>query len=84
VDSTAWKLPPPRIHLCQQSSLARLGLAGADRREDDRGGTLTYVTIHPGRLGGIVTPLMPAITPMLAVLGDAGGDLGFRVNQEGV
>jgi hypothetical protein len=82
--SGAPQFPPPRIDLCQQGSLARLGVAGADRRKDHWGGALPDITIYPGGLGGIVTPLMPAVAPVLAVLVDAGGDLKLRLNQEGV
>jgi hypothetical protein len=78
------QIPPPSINLSQQCSLARLGVAGADRWKGDRGRTLPNVTINPCRLGRIVTPLMPAVTPMLAVSGDACGDLNFRLNMAGV
>ena len=79
------QIPPPSINLSQQCSLARLGVAGADRWKGDRGRTVPNVTINPSRLGRIVTPLVPEVTPMLAVRGDAGGDLNFiSLNEEGV
>jgi hypothetical protein len=73
------KLPPPVVNLSELGGFAGLSAAGPDGRKANGGRTLPDVAIHPGSLDGVVTPGMPTITPVLAVFGDGGGDLGFCV-----
>ena len=59
-----------------------MGPAVPDGREGDGGRTLPDVTINPGGLGRVVTPLVPAVAPVLAVGIDGRGDLTFGFSKE--
>ena len=78
------QVPPPSINFSKKGSLAWLGRAGANGREGDGGRALPDVTVYPGRLGRVVTPLMPSVTPVLAMSCNASGDFHFCFNKEGV
>jgi hypothetical protein len=76
--------PPPGVDLSKKGGLAGLRAAGTHRREGDRGSTLPDVPIHPGRLGGVVTPFVPTVTPMLPMGSNGGRHLLLSINEEGV
>jgi hypothetical protein len=76
------KLPPPSINLGKLGSFTRLGAPGADRREGDRGRPLPDVAVYPSRLDGVVTPVVPTVTPVLTMVGNGVSDHGFRVLQQ--
>ena len=69
-------------HHQESTSSNWVALPGWALLAGDWGRTLPDVTINPGGLGWVVTPLVPAVTPVLAVSIDGRGDLQFGFRQE--
>jgi hypothetical protein len=77
------KLPPPIFHLGKLGCFTGLGAPGTDGREGDGGRALPDITVHPCGLDGVVTPVVPTITPVLTMVGDGGGGFGLRILKQG-
>ena len=76
--------PPPGIDLSKEGCLAGLGEAATNRRKGDGSGPLPDVPVHPGSLGGVITPLEPPVPPMLPMGSDRGRHLLLSIEEEGV